>query len=47
MRVLLVVLVAAQTADLGGLLERLLAAFGSAAIAALALRIARRSPESL
>jgi hypothetical protein len=39
--VLLVVFVAAQAADLGGLLERLLAAFGSAAIAVLALRIAR------
>jgi hypothetical protein len=40
--VLLVVLVVAQAADLGGLLERLLAASGSAAIAALALRIARQ-----
>jgi len=40
--VLLVALVVAQAADLGGLLERILAAFGSAAIAALALRIARQ-----
>jgi hypothetical protein len=38
---LLVLLVAAQAADLGGLLERLLAAAGSAAIAVLALRIVR------
>ena len=40
--VLLVVLVAVEGADLGGLLERLLAAFGSFAIAALAWRIARQ-----
>ena len=39
--VLLVLLVVAQSVDLGGLLERLVAAGGSAAIAALALRIAR------
>jgi hypothetical protein len=39
--VLLVLLVVAQAADLGGLLERLVAAGGAAAIAALALRIAR------
>jgi Protein of unknown function (DUF998) len=38
---LLVVFVGAQAADLGGLLERLLAAAGATAIAALALRIAR------
>ena len=40
--VLLVVFAAAEAADLDGLLERLVAAFGSAAIAALALRIARQ-----
>lgn len=39
--VLLVLLVLADAADLGGLAERLLAGCGSAAIAALALRIAR------
>jgi hypothetical protein len=39
--VLLILFVGAQAADVGGLLERLLAASGSAAIAALALRIAR------
>jgi hypothetical protein len=38
--VLLIAFVAAEAADLGGLLERLLAAYGSAAIAAVALRIA-------
>jgi hypothetical protein len=40
--VLLIVFVGAQAADLGGLLERLLATSGSAAIAALALQVARR-----
>lgn len=39
--VLLVVFVLAQSADLGGLMERVLAGSGSAAIAVLALRIAR------
>lgn len=39
--VLLILLVVAQNVDLGGLGERVLAAGGSAAIAALALRIAR------
>jgi Protein of unknown function (DUF998) len=39
--VLIVVFVVADAVDLGGLLERLLAAYGSAAIAALALGIAR------
>lgn len=44
--VLIVALVVAQAADLGGLGERLLAAVGSAAIAALALRIARHRAAS-
>jgi hypothetical membrane protein len=39
--VLLVALVVAQVTGLGGLFERFLAAFGAAAIAALALRVAR------
>jgi len=39
--VLLVLFVVADPAGLGGLLERLLAAFGAAAIGALAVRIAR------
>jgi len=40
--VLLVAFVVAESADLGGLLERLLAGFGSVAIGALAWRIARQ-----
>lgn len=45
--VLLVAVVAAEPAGLGGLSERLLAAFGAAALAALAYRIARSpSPHS-
>jgi hypothetical protein len=44
--VLLVALVPAQAAGLGGLAERLLAAFGSAAIAALALQIIRRPADA-
>ena len=39
--VLLVLVAASESVDLGGLTERLLAAFGAAAIAALAIRIAR------
>ncbi|MBB5873704.1 LPXTG-motif cell wall-anchored protein [Allocatelliglobosispora scoriae] len=42
---LLVGLIAAEDAGLGGLLERLLAASGAAAIAVFALRIARHRPE--
>jgi hypothetical protein len=44
---LLVAFAAAESADLGGLLERLLAAYGAAAIAALALRIARRPVDEI
>ena len=43
--VLIVVVGASESVDLGGLTERLLAAFGAVAIAALAVRVARtRTP---